>query len=106
MQAPRYDHVASDSRLVDLFHRNLVARVPEGGIDVTPEPISSTDRGNVSQLVPTIHPLMAVAPAGIQPHTREFAAETVTERAREAVASAAYAMACTLIDVIMGGAGD
>jgi amidohydrolase len=99
---PHYDHVASDPRLVDLFHRNLATQVTEQRIDTAPEPISSTDMGNVSQLVPAIHPLMAVATPGVQVHTRDFAAETVTARALEAITAAAYAMACTGLDVIVG----
>ena len=100
---PHYDHMASDERLVDAFRRNVVARVDEDQVGTAPEPISSTDMGNVSQLVPAIHPLMAVAPLGIQPHTREFAAETVTERALEAITAAADALACTGLDVLVGG---
>ena len=33
----------------------------------------STDMGNVSQVVPSIHPMLAVAPAGVSIHTPEFA---------------------------------
>ena len=35
--------------------------------------VGSTDMGNVSHLVPSIHPMIASAPAGISIHTKQFA---------------------------------
>lgn len=60
----------------------------------------STDMGNVSHAVPAIHPLIAVAPSGVPPHSPEFAAYTDTEEAYEAMLASAKAMALTAIDVL------
>ena len=60
----------------------------------------STDVGNVSQLVPTIQPLVAVAPHGIQLHTPEFARITASEEALKGLLDAAKAMAMTVVDVL------
>jgi amidohydrolase len=60
----------------------------------------STDVGNVSQLVPTIQPLVAVAPHDIQLHTPEFARVTATEEALNGLLDAAKAMAMTAVDIL------
>ncbi|MBN1177079.1 MAG: M20 family metallopeptidase [Dehalococcoidales bacterium] len=60
----------------------------------------STDVGNVSQLVPTIQPLVAVAPHGIQLHTPEFAGITATEEALKGLLDAAKSMAMTVVDIL------
>lgn len=55
----------------------------------------STDMGNVSQYLPAIHPVIAVLDAVGMPHTAEFAAETCTAGADQAVLDAAVALAGT-----------
>lgn len=62
----------------------------------------STDVGNVSQLVPTIQPLVAIAPQDIQLHTPEFARVTATEDALRGLLDAARAMAMTVVDLLAG----
>lgn len=60
--------------------------------------VGSTDMGNVSHLVPSIHPMIASAPRGSVIHTAEFAAQSVSEMADRAVVDGAKAMAMTAID--------
>jgi len=62
----------------------------------------STDVGNVSQLVPTIQPLVAVAPHDIQLHTPEFARVTASEEALHGLLDAAKAMTMTVVDILAG----
>ena len=64
-----------------------------------PELLGSTDMGNVTRVVPGIHPLMQVAPPGVKIHTPEFAAATLTAEALEAALHSAYAMAATALDL-------
>ncbi len=59
----------------------------------------STDMGNVSYLVPSIHPMLAVAPAGVSLHTPEFAEHARGADADRAVVEGAKIMALTAIDV-------
>ncbi|WP_120991004.1 hypothetical protein [Arthrobacter sp. AG1021] len=59
----------------------------------------STDMGNVSQYLPAIHPVIAVLDAVGMPHTAEFAAETCSAGADQAVLHAAVALAGTAADV-------
>ncbi|MFM8530092.1 MAG: M20 family metallopeptidase [Ilumatobacteraceae bacterium] len=63
--------------------------------------MGSTDRGNVSHLVPSIHPMIQVADPGVSIHTREFAACAASARGDQAVIDGAKAMAATVIDLWM-----
>jgi hypothetical protein len=54
--------------------------------------------GNVSHLVPTIHPMVACAPRGTAIHTAEFARHARSDAADRAVVDGAVAMAFTSID--------
>lgn len=60
--------------------------------------VGSTDMGNVSHLVPSIHPMIASAPRGTSIHTLDFARESITTTADRAVVDGAKAMAMTAID--------
>ena len=60
--------------------------------------VGSTDMGNVSHLVPSIHPMIASAPAGISIHTKQFAEFARSPMADQAVLDGAKAMAMTAID--------
>jgi amidohydrolase len=60
--------------------------------------VGSTDMGNVSHLVPSIHPMIASAPVGTAIHTVEFARQSITPMADKAVIDGAKAMAMTAID--------
>lgn len=70
-----------------------------GEIDV--HVVGSTDMGNVSHRVPSIHPMIAVAPRGTAIHTADFATCAVSAEADRAVIDGAKAMAMTSIDVWM-----
>ena len=59
----------------------------------------SSDMGNVSQVVPSIHPMIAIETGGAVNHQMEFAAATITESGDEAIADGALAMAYTIIDM-------
>ncbi|HLG00595.1 MAG TPA: M20 family metallopeptidase [Acidimicrobiia bacterium] len=61
--------------------------------------VGSTDMGNVSQIVPAIHPMIAVAPPNVPLHTEEFASYAVSEQADQGVVDGAKALAMTAIDV-------
>ena len=61
--------------------------------------IGSTDMGNVSYAVPSIHPMYKIGSGEVY-HTREFATVTNTPEAHAATLVAAKAMAHTCIDVL------
>ena len=61
--------------------------------------IGSTDMGNVSHVVPSIHPMIAVAPTGIGIHTPEFERHAGSAAGDLAVIDGAKAMAMTIADL-------
>jgi amidohydrolase len=70
-------------------------------VSLTPEVSSgSTDMGNVSVRVPSIHPSLATAPLGVGLHSAEFARQAVSAQADEAVVDGAIALASTAADFL------
>jgi metal-dependent amidase/aminoacylase/carboxypeptidase family protein len=77
------------------FRDNLI----ELGVkDINEEPITSfgsSDMGNVSHIIPAIHPYLAIAPKGTITHSTEFAEATASERAHEVLIIGAKVLAMT-----------
>lgn len=65
-----------------------------------PVPSGSTDMGNISVRVPSIHPKIAVAPRTVAMHTAEFAGHAVSPAADEGVLDGAYGLAMTALDYL------
>jgi amidohydrolase len=66
----------------------------------------SSDMGNVSQVVPSIHPMLGIETNGAVNHQKEFAAATITESGDKAIRDGALAMAHTIIDMAEGAVWD
>ncbi|MGH7265900.1 MAG: peptidase dimerization domain-containing protein, partial [Candidatus Rokuibacteriota bacterium] len=60
----------------------------------------STDAGNVSQTLPTIHPYIKVAPDGVPNHSRAFTEATASPLARAGMVAGAKALAMTALDLL------
>ena len=95
---PFYDMVTNHP-LLDLY----VANASAIGRTVEPEDesrvvVGSTDMGNVSYAVPSIHPMIKVAPGGIAIHTPDFAVHAGSEAGDQAVVDGALTMAMTIVD--------
>ena len=60
----------------------------------------STDMGNVTSIVPGIHPFMSITDGPVAGHSTEFAAAARTPQALETMHVAAKALAMTAIDVL------
>jgi hypothetical protein len=83
-----------------LFRRNmqlLGCRIPLGDVSLMN---FSTDVGNVSQLLPTIQPLVSIAPGNVMIHTPEFGEAAATDEALRLILDAARAMAMTATDLL------
>lgn len=65
--------------------------------------LGSTDMGNVSQVVPSIHAAIAIAPGEVLIHTPEFAAAAASEAGHSGLLDAAKAMAMTVVDILQPG---
>ncbi len=96
---PAFSDMIDNTPLLDAYVRNA----SEVGRVVVPEEpgkivVGSTDMGNVSYAVPSIHPMIQCAPHGTAIHTEDFARYTNTEEADRAVIDGALSMAYTIID--------
>ncbi|MGB0343132.1 MAG: M20 family metallopeptidase [Parvibaculales bacterium] len=60
----------------------------------------STDMGNISHRMPSIHPMIACAPSNVVIHNPEFAKWAGSEKGDQAVLDGAKAMAMTAIDIL------
>ena len=60
----------------------------------------STDCGNVSQRLPTIHPYIRISPDGVPGHSREFAEWARSPLARAGMLAGAKALALTALDLL------
>jgi amidohydrolase len=98
--APVYTHMVHDHALLDLYRENAIAlgRTPHDENEIT----FSTDMGNVSLDIPSIHPCIAIESGGAVNHQPEFAGACINESADRAVLEGALALAWTAIDVASG----
>jgi metal-dependent amidase/aminoacylase/carboxypeptidase family protein len=98
---PPYADMVDNPVLVGLYSANSealgrpLADPGAGGARV----VGSTDMGNVSYLVPSIHPMVKVAPTGVSIHSHEFTAHARSEAGDAAALHGARAMAATVADL-------
>ncbi|HEV3352503.1 MAG TPA: M20 family metallopeptidase [Acidimicrobiales bacterium] len=96
---PEYSDLRTNPALADLYGLNAErlgrtpVRRPENGV------VGSTDMGNVSYLVPAIHPMIKVAPPGVAIHTKDFARWAQAAEGDRAVLDGAKTMAMTVADL-------
>ena len=97
---PSYADMIDNPVMVDLYRQNSLSlgRVLEDPTDAN-NVVGSTDMGNVSYAVPSIHPMIAVSPPGVAIHTPEFAEHARSEAGDRAVTDGAKAMAMTVADL-------
>ena len=96
---PPYADMVDDEWLLQRWLENSAALGRRGEDPELDGPvIGSTDMGNVSHRVPSIHPMVAVAPRGVAIHTPEFAVHAGGDAGDRAVLDGAKALAATAID--------
>jgi amidohydrolase len=96
-----YAEMHHDGAMAALYRRNAEAlgrAFPDMGEWET-RPTGSTDMGNVSRVVPSIHPMIGIESLPAVNHQPEFAAHCVTAAADKALTDGALAMAWTAIDL-------
>jgi amidohydrolase len=62
--------------------------------------MGSTDMGDVSQVIPSIHPYVSIGPKTLAGHTVEFREAALSQRGLAAMIAAAKAMALTAYDLL------
>jgi amidohydrolase len=98
------DIVYADMRnnwpLAETYQRNAegLGREFESIEDIPLSRAASTDMGNVSYLVPSIHPMIGMAPKGTAHHHRDFATWSASEEGMRAALDGAKALALTALD--------
>lgn len=95
------DEVVANEVILEIYRANAKALgrrfFPEELL--TPEMAASTDMGNVSKVVPAIHPTIGIESLPYLPHQRGFADAARSEAADRAIVDAAIAMAWTMADL-------
>ncbi|WP_042220444.1 M20 family metallopeptidase [Oceanobacillus manasiensis] len=94
-----YDNMITNKALSDAFNKNLEQ---VSGKTVLPpkQSYGSIDMGNVSQVVPAIHPYIGFGEEGLIAHTQEFADKTITAEGHQTLANGALSLALTGYDLL------
>jgi amidohydrolase len=97
---PAFANLVSNDPLVELYVANA-QRLGRNPLVATADTAvtGSTDMGNVSHVVPSIHPMIAVSPPGVFIHTPDFAIHAGGAGGDQAVIDGAKAMAMTVADI-------
>ena len=100
---PAYADFVLNEPMVDLYCANArtLGRDPVTPTESTAV-VGSTDMGNVSHAVPSIHPMISVGAPSATIHTPEFAGLAGAEGGDAAVIDGAKAMAMTVADLWLG----
>ena len=96
-----YADVRDNAAIVGSYVENM-ARVGRTVADprvIGRKVLGSTDMGNISYLLPSIHPMVQVAPPGVAIHTEDFARYAGSVEGDRAVIDGASAMAMTVVDL-------
>ena len=97
---PRYSDLASNAALAEVFGRRWAEDEGVRALDLEGPPrggFGSTDMGDVSHVVPSLHPIYAIeAEAGN--HTPQFTVAAATDEAHAATLRAARAMTMTALE--------
>ena len=96
-----YDDMQTNQTLSDVYTNNLISLgVSEQSITEDQGDHGSLDMGNVSQVVPAIHPYIQICDDYFVCHTHEFREAALSEQGREAMILGAQTMALTGYDVL------
>lgn len=93
-----YDNLETHENLSEAFNENLRSL---GITDIVEnKDFGSSDIGNVSQIVPTIHPNIGISNCRVVGHSREMADATISELGHERLITGTLALAYTGYDVL------
>ncbi len=104
----RYAELIHNPLLTELYVTNSKAlgRPITRGAELPPSEAGSTDMGNVSQILPSIHPRLSLHCAPIGNHQPAFTRQTITPEGHQAIFDGAVGMAWTVIDLAAGNLWD
>lgn len=94
-----YDNMNTNQNLSKAFNENLrLVGIDE--IDPPRGSFGSLDMGNVSYVVPAVHPCISISDQKLVGHTAEFRNATLTEKAHDSIIKGACALALTGYDIL------
>jgi amidohydrolase len=99
--SPRYQELLPDRWLSEVFRAEMLrlGRTPLPAELEAAVPLGSTDMGNVTQVLPGIHPVVGVDAGGASIHQPEFAAAAAGPSADKAVVEGAIMLARTVVEL-------
>nr|WP_245839328.1 M20 family metallopeptidase [Nocardia donostiensis] len=97
--APTYTELTPDPALLSAYRTQIagLGRTPIAPELAAQRPLGSTDMGNVTNVIPGIHPVIGIDAGGAVTHQPGFAAASVNASADRAVLDGATALARTAI---------
>ncbi|MEI7714779.1 MAG: M20 family metallopeptidase [Mycobacterium sp.] len=97
--SPPYAELKPDPWLADVFRAEMrrLGRDPVAAAVEVSLPLGSTDMGNVTQVMPGIHPLVGVDAGGATVHQRAFTAAAASPSGDRAVVEGAIMLARTVV---------
>ena len=96
----RYAPLCNNFTLARMFRKNLQSLGRRVHLVDPRIGIGSSDIGNVSRVVPSIHPLIAIASARAVTHSPQFAKTAASEAGMRGLIDAAKALAMTVVDLM------
>ena len=96
----RYAPMRNNLILAQLFSQNMQSLGRWVPLSAPSQAFGSTDMGNVSQIVPSLHAFVAIAPIGTVTHSPQFAMAAISEAGIQGLLDAAKALAMTVIDLL------
>ena len=95
-----YAPMRNNLTMAQLFAENMKSLGRRVKLYDPSQTFGSTDMGNLSQLVPSIHPFVAIAPAEVTAHSPQFAAAAASKEGTQGMSDAAKALAMTIVDLL------
>ena len=97
----RYEEINNNKTVYELYMANSADINREMILqkDAKSPGLGSTDMGNISQVFPSIHPMLSIDAKNAVNHQPEYAAATITLGGHKAIYDGAYAMGTTIIDL-------
>jgi len=95
-----YAPLRNNMALARLFQQNMQSLGRKVLLAKPTKAFGSTDMGNVSQIVPAIHPDFAIAPKEVAIHSPEFAQAAASEAGIKGMLDSAKALAMTIVDLV------
>ncbi|MBC8480589.1 MAG: M20 family metallopeptidase [Actinobacteria bacterium] len=97
----RYTEIDNNKTMYELYKENSLSVGREMILqsEAARPGLGSTDMGNVSLAMPSIHPMLSIDSGDAVNHQPEYAAATLTPGGHKAIYDGAFAMGATIIDL-------